>query len=299
MLNVCEHNHTEISINGYDPTRTTTLRNDFVRESNRRFNEFTKLVKKMVSEKDVFGLKPRVHTFQELPEKAFEFLSNSQRIEEFDKWLEKVIQEGLIGKYDQTSWLQRYIRNAYRRGISRALEELRKAKYNIPYTEEMIMNIPLNLDVLELLYTRAFSELKGITSQMEQQISRVLAQGFIDKDDPILLAKKLVAVINGTGMGNLGITDTLGRYIPAMRRAEILARTEIVRAHHLAMVQEFRRWRVKGVSVMAEWRTAGDERVCISCASMEGKVFTLDEIEGMIPLHPMCRCCIIPLVFKE
>jgi hypothetical protein len=78
------------------------------------------------------------------------------------------------------------------------------------------------------LFTRVFSDLKGITSAMDAQISRVLAQGIADGDGPALLARKLVATINGTKMGDLALTDTLGRFIPATRRAMILARTEII-----------------------------------------------------------------------
>jgi len=111
-----------------------------------------------------------------------------------------------------------------------------------------------------------------------------------------LLARKLVSTINGTGMGELGITDTLGRFIPAARRAEILARTEIIRAHHLGTIQEYRNQGLFNIVVKAEWKTAGDNRVCTRCASLEGQVFTLDEIEPMIPLHPQCRCIALPYV---
>jgi SPP1 gp7 family putative phage head morphogenesis protein len=97
-------------------------------------------------------------------------------------------------------------------------------------------------------------------------------------------------------MGDLGITDTLGRFIPAARRAEILARTEIIRAHHLGTIQEYRNQGLLNIVVKAEWKTAGDDRVCTKCASLEGKVFTLDEIEPMIPAHPNCRCIALPYV---
>jgi SPP1 gp7 family putative phage head morphogenesis protein len=134
---------------------------------------------------------------------------------------------------------------------------------------------------------------------MDSQISRVLAQGIADGDNPRLLGQKLVSVINGSGADKLGIKDTLGRFIPAERRAEMIARTEIIRAHHLATIQEYRNWGVAGVAVEAEWHTAGDSRVCAECAEMEGHVFTLDEIEPMIPLHPQCRCNTLPVKVRE
>jgi SPP1 gp7 family putative phage head morphogenesis protein len=82
------------------------------------------------------------------------------------------------------------------------------------------------------------------------------------------------------------------------RRAEILARTEIIRSHHLATIEEYRTWEVEGVYVLAEWATAGDSRVCTVCAPLQGTIWTLDEIEPMIPRHPQCRCVSIPFVDK-
>jgi SPP1 gp7 family putative phage head morphogenesis protein len=299
MCDVCKHTVTKISVNSinqYDPTRTITLRANMVHESNRRFNIITTLIRNAVVERDVFGLKPRIHTFEQLPEKAFEFVTDARKVEEFTYWLERQVKRGLLD-----GWPNKYITDAYKRGILRALEEMRKAKYKVPLLaeiggEDVILTLSPHINTLELLYLRVTSELKGITSQMEQQIARVLAQGFVNKDSYVKLAKKLVATINGKGLGDLSLTDILGRFIPAQRRAEMLARTEIVRAHHLAMVNEFRRWGVTGVTVIAEWQTAGDLRVCPICASREGKIYTLDEVEGMIPVHPNCRCFITPLI---
>lgn len=77
-----------------------------------------------------------------------------------------------------------------------------------------------------------------------------------------------------------------------------MARTETIRAHHLGMVQEYKNWGVAGVQVQAEWKTAEDDRVCEECAHMEGQIFTLKEVEGMIPKHPGCRCITLPSVVE-
>ena len=55
---------------------------------------------------------------------------------------------------------------------------------------------------------------------------------------------------------------------------------------------------MEGVVVQGELQTAGDDRVCSRCAELQGQVFTLDKIEGMIPVHPQCRCIALP-VLKE
>jgi len=161
---------------------------------------------------------------------------------------------------------------------------------------DAVFSASFHMDRVGVLFTRVFSELIGVTEAMSNNIAQILAQGMIDGDGPRLLARKMVAAIDGTGAGTLGITDKLGRFIPAKRRAEILARTEIVRAHTIASLQEYKNWGVLGLKVKAEFLTAGDDRVCPKCASLEGKVFKIDEAWGIIPVHPCCRCIFLPVI---
>ena len=60
-------------------------------------------------------------------------------------------------------------------------------------------------------------------------------------------------------------------------------------------MQEIKNWRKWGVVGKVDWTTAGDHRVCDRCKAMKGKVFSVEEIEDMIPLHPECRCIALPL----
>jgi SPP1 gp7 family putative phage head morphogenesis protein len=110
------------------------------------------------------------------------------------------------------------------------------------------------------------------------------------------LAREILAVISGQNAGELGLIDKLGRFIPARRRAEMIARTEIIRAHHYANINEYMTWGAYGVSVTAEFRTAGDSRVCFRCSELEGQEFSLEDALGLIPVHPMCRCICLPIV---
>jgi SPP1 gp7 family putative phage head morphogenesis protein len=295
-------------VKNYDPTHTTSLRNAFSRNMNRRFAELASVVRKAITVDDCFGLKIKTHTLQmSTPGKeAFNFSRSSDKVEAFMTWLQKQVDAGIIdfqqvGSSVESAWTNMYISDSYKRGVIRARYEMMRAGMNIPSIDDsggigVSMMNPFHVDRVGLLFTRVFSDLRGITSAMDSQISRVLAQGMADGDGAVLLARKLVAIINGTGMGELGITDTLGRFIPAGKRAMLLARTEIIRAHHLATIQEYRNWGVEGITVLGEWKTAGDDRVCEKCASLEGQIFTLDEIEPMIPLHPLCRCISLPYI---
>lgn len=297
----------------YDPTHTTALRNAFVRDMDRRFDDICKAIIVGVYKNDCFGLnRTNIHTLQAGPpgQEAFAFARSQAKLAAFMEWLQKQVDAGIlttkdlyqIGTSVDAVWMNKYLLDSYRRGVERARYEMSGVGVSIPSLSEIggvmaaINGNVFHVDRLGLIYTRVFEDLKGITNAMDAQISRVLAQGLADGDGPRLLARKLVATINGTNMGDLGITDTLGRFIPAKRRAEMLARTEVIRAHHLASIQEYRNFGVLDIKVMGEWRTAGDDRVCEKCASLEKRIFTLDEIEPMIPLHPNCRCIALPYV---
>ena len=239
---------------------------------------------------------------------AFDFPRTADKMDGFMRWLQLQVDKGIlettqyarVGSGIEQEWTNTFIYDSYKRGVIRARYELGKAGYAAPSVEESggvnaILSSPFHVDRVGVLYTRVFSDLKGITTAMDTQISRVLAQGLVDGDHPRLLARKLVSTIDGAGMGELGITDSIGRFIPAKRRAQTLARTEIIRAHHAANMQEYKNWQVRGFTVIAEFITAGDDRVCAECAGYHGNRYTMEEAEYMIPVHPNCRCIIIPV----
>jgi len=305
------HDHSITVYNNYDPTRTTVLRNAFAREMNRRFRQLTQVIRRAVVEEDCFGLQPGFYQLASPGRQAFAFPRSADKVSGFMTWLQGQVDRGIleirelaqVGVGVEGAWTNKYVFDSYKRGVIRARYELQKAGFDVPTIQqtggiEISMSTPFHLDRLGLLYTRVYSGLKGITAAMDTQISRILAQGIADGDGPRLLARKMIGTINGAGMGDLAITDTLGRFIPAQRRATMLARTEIIRAHHQATIQEYRNWAVEEVIVKAEWMSAGDDRACNRCLDRDGSKFTLDQIEKEIPLHPNCRCCALPYKMK-
>jgi len=293
----------------YAPTKTLTLRNAFVSDMNRRFKALTKVIKEAIVDQDCFGLSVSVYAELQPPYyQAFNFPRVQAKVEAFMAWLKIQEERGILETFHslrtgvsiEEAWTNIYIADSYKRGVARARYEARRSNYEVPTIEtsggiDAIMSVPFHIDRVGLVFTRAFSELQGITALMDTKISQVLAQGLVDGDGAALIARKLLAVINGSGLGDLGITDSVGRFIPALRRARTLARTEIIRAHHLANVQEYMNWGILGVQVMAEFSTAGDDRVCTECAGYHGNIYTLKEVEFMIPVHPNCRCIALPI----
>lgn len=289
-----------------DPTNTFTLRRMFEKALIRRFKKLSQLITKVIVEDDVFGLTNTPMVQASPGRQAFNFPRSGDRVAAFMQWLNQQVSDGVleignmsqIGSGVEGAWTNMYITDSYKRGVQRARYEMNKAGFDVPKIGDSgginaVMNAPFHMDRVGLLYTRVFNELKGITDTMSIQMNKVLAQGMIDGDGPRTLARKMNAVIKGGG-ADLSMTDTLGRFIPAERRARMLAQTEMIRAHHIATVQEYKNWGTVGVKVQAEWSTSGDDRVCEQCRSLEGKVYTLDEIENLIPLHPNCRCLALP-----
>jgi SPP1 gp7 family putative phage head morphogenesis protein len=312
------HQHKPIMVvNQRDPTQTTVLRNTFVRDSNKRFNLLARTITEAIVQDDVFGLRDdgvrrinrnKLTVMQSPGPRAFDFPRSSDKIAAFMDWLHRQVENDIlqvaditrVGDSVENAWTNVYIESSYRRGVTSARNQLVRGGFDVPPLSQTggilaSMSAPFHVDRLGLLFTRTFSELRGITAAMEQQIGRVLTQGIADGLGPSTLARQLVAVIKGGG-ADLGLTDTLGRFIPARRRAQILARTEIIRAHAEATLQEFESWGVQGVVVKAEWITAGDNRVCQRCADLEGSVFTIAQAQGMIPLHAQCRCAWLPFI---
>lgn len=303
------------SVTRYDPTRTLGIRNAFARELSRRFDALARLVRKAIVTEDVFGMRREVHRVVTHAEddmttpghEAFGFPRSADKVAAFMAWLEHQVNLGILEVYEGTqigraiewAWTNKYIQSAYQMGILRARQEMINSGRQVPSIEQSggmatAFSAPFHVDRVGLIYTRAFQDLRGVTAIMAQQISRVLAQGIAEGRNPNELARQLVSTISGP-VGDLGLTDTLGRFIPAKRRAQLIARTEVIRAHHVATIQEYRNWGVEGVFVKAEWVTAEDGRVCEECNALQHKVFDLDTIESMIPYHPQCRCVAIPL----
>ena len=116
---------------------------------------------------------------------------------------------------------------------------------------------------------------------MIEGLTSGLARGIAEGKNPRRIASELLKSLNGQ-------VEKIGK-----ARARMIARTEVIRAHHVATIQEYKSFGVTGLEVMVEWSTAGFN-VCPDCASMEGRIFKPEELEGMIPMHPNCRCVAIP-----
>lgn len=134
--------------------------------------------------------------------------------------------------------------------------------------------------------------------------------------------EKLMATL-GEGFKNGESIDELKKRVKdtfkeaTIDRAEMIARTEALKASNTATVEAYRQ---SGVVKAKEWLTERDQRTCEWCGEMDGKTIGLDrayfhegdtfEVNGQSlkidfidvgepPLHPNCRCTTIPILINE
>jgi SPP1 gp7 family putative phage head morphogenesis protein len=268
----------------------------------RRFKAVSKAITELVVRDDAFGLGPVDGLFrvnesaqeilknQQVPFQAWKFQTDAQKVRSYRRWLKKQVDANIltpVGGISGKPWTAPYIESVYRKGAIRAYTDLRSEDLAIQPTvflggrEEFIrqaFGTAIATQKIESLYTRAFTELEGITAAMDQQMSRILADGL------------------SQGHGARKVAKALRENVTKMtkQRAIALARTELVRAHAEGQLDAYERLGEKEVGVMAEWITAGDERVCELCLDLEGVVMTIKEARGTIPRHVNCRCAWIP-----
>ena len=271
-----------------DPTKTATLRKRFERDAVKRFRELRRRIAKLI-----------ITEYQkpELIGNVFEFPTSEQKVQAFNGWLKQQMRAGeiaILPADDRVgvpagAWANAYIDHSYQQGIRRARAELRAQGEFVPSFEglppgvsqvQAAFNQPFHLDRVGLIYNRVYSDLEGISREMDKQLTRVLADGMASGISPLEMAQNMLDRVDKIGI----------------HRARLLARTEVIRAHHQANMQEYRNAGIAEVEVVGEWTTAGDSRVCPRCKKLDGKVFTLKAIENAIPLHPNCRCVAVPVL---
>jgi SPP1 gp7 family putative phage head morphogenesis protein len=107
--------------------------------------------------------------------------------------------------------------------------------------------------------------------------------------------KKVTAqLIEGVDKGE-GMRPLRRRLMESMglekNRADVIARTETMRAFNDAQAAQYKRYGIERV----KFYTADDERVCNQCGPLHDKDFDREDAPQP-PIHPRCRCVLLPVV---
>lgn len=273
-----------------DPSRTTTLRAQFMKDMGRRFRALWVEIEKLVVEEDAFGLVPnKPLTFNT----RWKFKSDDTKVKEFQRWFQEQVYSKILTVDNETGepWTSKYVGSAHRTGVIRSFVEVNKdllgeqSQFYAGSKAQFLrdaFNQPEVVSKVKLIYTRAYDELKGVTEKMGKDMSRVLAAGIARGANPREVARDLRREVD-----------------MSRERANRVARTEIIHAHAEGQLDGMEQLGVEEVGIQVEWSTAGDARVCQQCSGMEGTVLTVKEARGRIPLHPNCRCAWIPNIGRN
>jgi SPP1 gp7 family putative phage head morphogenesis protein len=147
-------------------------------------------------------------------------------------------------------------------------------------TKATVLGNKIHTDKLDVLYTRGYSQLKGITESMEQQIAHVLSDGMLKGMSPEAVANEINDRV-----------DKIGK-----TRAKLIARTEIVYSHNVASIMETAR--LEGIlekELEMIWHTSIDGRERDTHRARHGKKYSKEEALALIG-EPHCRCSVSPWV---
>lgn len=294
-----------------DPTRTGLQRRSFVADMTRRFGAVQRAVWYLIAKDRVIVNASREAGYAKDAQKhlqrfvtnAFDFATDPDKIDHFQKWLQRQINLHILETRTATGnpslkkpWLAPRIISAYKIGLARAYTDVKRAGGSPPtvglnFTPEMkrVMDsafeagklqrhleagMAVSTRKVELIYTRAYHDLQGITQDMSTKLSRILATGMINGDSDHSIARKMVQQISGI----------------SLRRARLIATTELTSAHAEGTLDGLESMGVQWVGVLVEFQTMHDDKVCPKCKHLDGKRFTIAEARGKIPVHGECRC---------
>jgi SPP1 gp7 family putative phage head morphogenesis protein len=215
---------------------------------------------------------------------VFRFQTTSQKMKSFQRWFKGQVKKEILSTDSKGKpWTDKYVDSAYRQATVRSYtdvhpEAVARSKDFFQGGKDQFLRsafaAPERVSKIELLYTRTFDQLEGITEAMGQEISRTLSSGLAEGRAPLQIAKEMAESIDGI----------------ERKRAEAIARTEIIHAHAEGMLDAFEDLGVEEVGIEAEWSTAGDEVVCKLCDPLDGVVMKVEEARGLLPRHVNCRC---------
>lgn len=211
----------------------------------------------------------------------WELKTSPERLKLFQDWLARQLKWTVVGATKDQLWAK-YVEEGFVKGAGRAFDDVKSRRGASFRRDDLAVGErrqflsssfrrPETVEKVKLLASRTFEEMVNVGEEVKLKLGRVLVDGLTQGKNPRDVAREM--------------RDKLAM---PMRRAETIARTEIIRAHSEGQLNAMEDLGVDEVGVMVEWSTAGDDRVCEACLPMEGVVLKLSEAHGMIPRHPNC-----------
>jgi hypothetical protein len=260
-----------------DPTRTTDLRLRYNAEFRRRIDRVAEFLQAIVEENTILfpgiiNQAPQIGLVQiENPEQGAEDLAELQARAEAHYLTDE-------------RWMDALITAAFIRGVKHSIQDGRRNGFAFDtMTDRQILNDPFLRTPLNNLKQRNFEVLQTVVSETNNltadRLQTVLQRGFTERRTVQQLKRDIFeAMIDTIDTGHT-IDE---QFHPGLRRrAELIARTEIVHAHAEAQLQYHGpRGTLLGIQIESD--------ACPICVNLQHLVLTIAEwrSRGGIPFHP-------------
>jgi SPP1 gp7 family putative phage head morphogenesis protein len=124
-----------------------------------------------------------------------------------------------------------------------------------------------------------------ISSKSYKDLFRKLLNDLdIDTQDKIMAVLK-IGMRSGATLTDM--SNKINEFINDPERARVIARTEVVRISNQGNLE---RMHEKGTKMTKFISAPEDGRLCEDCKKHDGKIYTVAQSMGVLPLHPNCRC---------
>jgi len=293
--------------NSADPSHTVNLRERQYRpELTGRVRRLAAAVNKTIGENDALAISERRTTDAALEDyripETLDDGSLAATRAAFNRWLQEQAEQGVLEKMGRAEvtagrhYTAKYVRSAETKGEAFATAQLEGAGIAIDAGEDVLPRAQRS-QLLSRLFSRNYNELETLTGDITDDVRDTLTFGMLRGENPRDVGRQISKRVRKVGV----------------HRAEMIARTETLRAHNETALDVYDHWfnddRAVGYGIEGasstpgkkmEHTTAGDNRVCAQCQALEGQQYTIQEVRNnrsdLLPpqaTHPQCRCVLI------
>lgn len=193
-------------------------------------------------------------------------------------------------KKDHTLIFRKSSKESFKKGITQGITEFTHAK--MPFYKDF------NKDGIDKLTTKVFTIVDTDALDFMTQYNLTLA-GDVHRELSDGIKRTILSGI-ASGKSSENIVRDLGGVVidkesfrqagtkvfsKAQYRMELIARTEILRAHNMGRLKFHERVGIQKL----EWLATEDERMCRVCGDLDGKEYVIKNFPQQ-PAHPNCRC---------
>lgn len=180
-------------------------------------------------------------------------------------------------------WFGKYVVRAYRRGLDDATQRL-GSNMKFPFVES-------DVSTMRDVASRVQFDLSVIADELSKQIADAV-KASVTVPEALSRASERISAIGIARAQTVAAVHTIGTHARASLNYYKRSGIKYVGADIEAVPH---RHRMGDAEELLQFATAGDNLVCPECEDMEGQIFTIEEAEGVIPVHPNCRCAWIPI----